>query len=126
MSASPQISGFPLRGISRLAFDAVAGLIGLVQTFSTTRELAMDHTTQDGANLVMRGRDAVECYYYADVDQNKLKLDLRRPSDSQYCPRENIFTKRLITNVRPANPTLTGEASINNFVSPEESRHIRA
>jgi pimeloyl-ACP methyl ester carboxylesterase len=32
MSASPEISGSQVRGISRLAFDAVAGMIGLVET----------------------------------------------------------------------------------------------
>ena len=32
MSASPEISGSHARGISRLAFDAIAGMIGLVET----------------------------------------------------------------------------------------------
>jgi pimeloyl-ACP methyl ester carboxylesterase len=32
MSASPEISGSHVRGLSRLAFDAVAGVIGLVET----------------------------------------------------------------------------------------------
>jgi len=32
MSASPEISGSHVRGVSRLAFDAIAGMIGLVET----------------------------------------------------------------------------------------------
>ena len=32
MSTTPEIPGSGLRGISRLAFDAIAGLIGLVET----------------------------------------------------------------------------------------------